>query len=277
MTNSELTVESHYTQGGLIDSIRAAIKKSGLNLDNLTAKDIAALDEFHVRGREATTEIAEMAQLKSSDRVLDVGCGIGGPSRHLAAEYGCHVTGIDLTEEYCQAAEMLAGLTGMTEKVAYRHGDALDLPFDDAAFDVVWTQHVSMNISDRPKLYSEMYRVLKPGGRLAIYDVIGGNGEPLHFPVPWAAQQSISFLLNAKDLRAALETAGFEVETWRDAGASTLEWIAKMAAAPPPDAPPTLTVGLLMGSNMAEKAANLRRNLKEGKISLLQAVLTRAA
>ena len=277
MASGELTVESHYTRGGLNDAIRTALADSGLDLDNLTAKDLAVIDEFHVRGRDATTEIAALAELKSSDRVLDVGCGIGGPSRHLATEYGCHVTGIDLTEEYCQAAEMLAGLTGLGDKVTYRHGDALDLPFEDAAFDVVWTQHVSMNISDRPKLYSEMRRVLKPGGRLAIYDVIGGDGEPLHFPVPWAAQPSISFLLNADDLRALLEATGFEVVTWRDASASTLEWIAKIAASPPPEGPPSLTLGLLMGANMAEKAGNLRRNLKEGKISLLQTVLTRKA
>ena len=275
MPSGELTVESHYTVGGLNDAIFAALEASGLDLENLTAKDIAAIDEFHVRGREATTEIAALAGLEPSDRVLDAGCGIGGPSRHLATEYGCHVTGLDLIEEYCQAAEMLAGLAGLEDKVAYRHGNALDPPFEDSAFDVVWTQHASMNISDRPKLYSEMHRVLKPGGRLAIYDVIGGDGEPLHFPVPWAAKPSISFLLNADDLRALLEATGFEVVTWRDARASTLGWIAKMAARPPPDGPPSLMLGLLMGSNMAEKAGNLRLNLKESKIGLLQAVLTR--
>ncbi|NQV20338.1 MAG: methyltransferase domain-containing protein [Rhodospirillales bacterium] len=233
MPSGELTVESHYTQGGLSSAIMTAIVEAGLDPDNLTEKDITAIGEFHVRGREATTEVAALVKLKKTDRVLDVGCGIGGPSRHLATEYGCHVTGLDLTEEYCQVAEILAGLTGLEDKLTYRHGNALDLPFEDASFDVVWTQHASMNISDRPKLYAEMHRVLKPGGKLAIYDVIGGNGEPLHFPVPWAAQPSISFLLNAADLRAVLEGTGFEVLTWRDASEATLEWIKKMAASPP--------------------------------------------
>lgn len=275
MPSGELTVESHYTQGGLSSAIMTAIVDAGLDPDNLTEKDITAVGEFHVRGRDATTEVAALLELKKTDRVLDVGCGVGGPSRHLATEYGCHVTGLDLTEEYCQVAEMLAGLTGLEDKVSYRHGNALDLPFQDASFDVVWTQHASMNISDRPKLYAEMHRVLKPGGKLAIYDVIGGNGEPLHFPVPWAAQPSISFLLNAADLRAVLEGTGFEVLTWRDASEATLEWIKKMAASPTPDSPPILTLGLLMGSDMAVKAGNLRLNLKEGKIQLLQAILQR--
>jgi SAM-dependent methyltransferase len=277
MPNSDLTVESHYTQNDLRSAILTAISEAGLDPDNLTEKDIAAIGEFHVRGRDATTEVATLVQLIESDTVLDVGCGVGGPSRHIATEYGCHVTGIDLTEAYCQVAEMLAELTGLKDKVSFQHGDALDLPFEDATFDVVWTQHASMNISDRPRLYSEMYRVLKPGGRLAIYDVIAGDGEPLHFPVPWAAKQSISFLLNAEDLRAVLEHTGFEVVTWRNVTESTLEWMAKMAASPPASTAPSLTLKLLMGADMAEKAGNLRRNLKEGKINLLQAVLTHGA
>lgn len=162
-------VEDHYTRSNLRDIILLELQKAGRDINALTPEDLSPVDEFHIRGREATKELANLADLKRDSHVLDVGSGIGGPSRYLASEFGCYVTGIDLTEEYCQVAKMLAQRTGLKDRVNYEYGDALQMPFDDGIFDVVWMQHTTMNIEAKLKLYSEIYRVLKLGGRLALY------------------------------------------------------------------------------------------------------------
>lgn len=275
MAVQKLTVETHYGLAGLGDAILAAFTKAGKDLDHLTPEDLAIVDEFHVRGRAATAEVARLAKIASEDTVLDVGCGIGGPSRHLAAEFGCHVTGLDLTEEYCSVAAMLTEKTGLAGKIDYRHGDALAMPFADRSFDVVWTQHVSMNISDRPGLYAEMHRVLKPGGRLAIYDVVAGGGGDLYFPVPWAREPSISFLLSGAEMRELLENTGFKVSAWRDATPPALEWFESVSATAAPGGAGSLGLGLLLGDDLAAMVANMRRNLEEDRVALVQTVLVR--
>jgi SAM-dependent methyltransferase len=169
-------VERHYTRGQLERSILEALERAGKDLERLSLDDLAPIDEFHIRGREATKELAEEIGLDAEKLILDIGCGLGGPSRRLASEYGCRVIGLDLTEEYCRVAEALSTRLGLQALVSYRTGNALALPFDDMSFDVVWTQHASMNIGDKARLYGEMYRVLKPGGQLAIYDILAGPG-----------------------------------------------------------------------------------------------------
>lgn len=191
------TIEDHYARSDLGAAILSALVAAGKNPENLTPDDLVALDEFHIRGREATRELASRLHLDQTKGVLDVGSGIGGASRFLAVKFGCHVTGLDLTEEYCRVATMLAERLGLGERVKYQHGDALRLPFDDASFDVVWTQHTAMNIQDKRTLYAEIRRVLKSGGLLAIYDILAGPVGPLHFPVPWARDPSTSFLITS--------------------------------------------------------------------------------
>ena len=166
-------VETHYTRQDLGGIILAALKRAGKDIDHLTPDDLAPVDEFHGGQRQATIRLADLLGFRGGERVLDIGSGIGGPSRFLASRYGCQVAGIDLTAEFCRVAEMLTRLTGLTDKVGYRQGNALDLPFEDMSFDVVWSQNASMNIADRDRLYSEMHRVLKPGGRLALQEVVG--------------------------------------------------------------------------------------------------------
>ena len=161
-------VEDHYTSGDLGAAILAALQGMGKDIDHLTPDDLAPVDEFHGGQRPATIRLAELLGLTGSERVLDVGSGLGGPSRFLAWRYGVRVSGVDLTAEFVRVAEMLTRRTGLVGQVDYRQGDALDLPFADASFDVVWSQNAAMNIADRDRLYREMRRVLKPGGRLAL-------------------------------------------------------------------------------------------------------------
>jgi SAM-dependent methyltransferase len=267
-------VETHYTRRDLGDVILAALKQAGKDIDRLTPDDLASVDEFHGGQRPATIRLAELVGFTGTERVLDVGSGIGGPSRFLASRYGCHVTGIDLTAEFCRVAEMLTRLTGMTGQVSYRCGNALDLPFDDGSFDVVWSQNASMNIADRDRLYTGIYRVLKPGGRLALQEVVAGPGGEPYFPVPWAREPSISFLLSAEATRAKLEAVGFRVVAWQDTTRASLE--SSLARAQAAGGPlPVLGIHLLIPRDWEAIAKNSARNLQEDRTRLFNAVLER--
>jgi MPBQ/MSBQ methyltransferase len=232
--SSATVVERHYTRLNLENTILTALKNAGKNVDQLTVDDIAPIDEFHTRGREATANLASLLanDLQPNFHVLDVGSGIGGPSRYLASKFGCHVTGLDLVGEYCSVADSLAKRVKLDNLLTYRQGDATHIPFEDATFDVLWTQHASMNIAYKKRLYSEMYRVLKPGGKLAIYDVfkgsnisnIDGSASSVHFPVPWAPDPSISHLILREDARKLLkEVVGFKEVIWEDKTESVID------------------------------------------------------
>jgi SAM-dependent methyltransferase len=269
-------VAEHYAREDLGETILAALRAAGKDVDALTPDDLAPLDQFHVRGLEATEQLAELAALDARTRVLDVGCGIGGPARHLAAKHGCRVTGLDLTEEFCRVASMLAARTGLSERVEFRQGDALDMPFEDASFDVVWTQHASMNIADKDGLLAEMHRVLEPGGRLALYDILAGPGGPPHFPVPWAREPEISFLDAPEALRARLEALGLDILAWRDVTEPVTDWARTTRAKVAEHGPPPLGLHLVMGPDWGEMFGNVGRNLEEGRIAIYQAVARKA-
>ena len=268
------SVNRYYGQPDLSAKILAALQRAGKDLDGLTRDDLAPFDEFHIRGRAATTELAAAAGLREGTAVLDVGSGIGGPARTLAAEFGCQVTGLDLTEEYCQAAAMLTERVGLSDKVSIRHGNALKMPFDDETFDQVWMQHTWMNIEDKGRLFGEIRRVLRPGGRLALYEIFAGSVAPPHFPVPWADDPAISFLVAPAEARRLLAAAGFRELAWTDVTGSSIEWFRQLRAAAGQGGPPPLALHLII-DNFAEKAANVLRNLEEDRIVVAQAVYER--
>jgi len=269
-------VSDHYGGDGLEARIARAMTEAGMGDQAIDWRLLAPLDQFHVRGLAASQELAEGLGLRPGASILDVGSGLGGPARHLASVFGCQVTGVDLNPAFVDVARMLANRTGLTASVVFRQADALDLPFADASFDHAWTQHVAMNIQDKASLYRSIRRVLKPGGRLAIYDVVQGGGEPLIFPVPWASAPDISFLATPESMRRDLAETGFAERAWSDKTELGLAWFAEQQAARQSgSAPGPLGLQVVMGPQMAIMAANLARNLAEGRARLVQVIVER--
>jgi sarcosine/dimethylglycine N-methyltransferase len=266
-------VRDHYRATGLTERLKTALAALGPEDQQLTPQQLAALDQFHTRGLAATAELAKLAGVTSGMSVLDVGSGIGGPARFLAAAYGCPVTGVDLSEQFVDAARYLTERTGQSERVSFETASALELPFNDGHFDVVLLQHVAMNISDRARLYREIRRVLKLGGKFAIHDVVLNGGDP-HYPFPWARTPATSFLLTAAATREAIEPAGFRALALQDDSEAAKAWIAQLRAFGPP---PALNLGVVMGPDFAQIAANLGRNLMDGRLGVLTAVFEAAS
>jgi sarcosine/dimethylglycine N-methyltransferase len=268
-------VEAQYTSGNLGEVILDALEAAGKDVAHLTPDDLAPVDEFHGGQRPATIRLAELVDFTGTERVLDVGSGLGGPSRYLAWHYGCRVSGVDLTAEFVRIAETLTRLTGLVGRVDYRQGSALDLPFEDVSFDVVWSQNVAMNIADRDRLYAEMHRVLKPGGKLGLQEIAAGPGGPPHYPVQWARTPDISFLYSQQATRAKLEMAGFRVLVWQDTTATALaSAVARAGNAVGP--PPVLGTHLIIGADWQAMFRNSARNLEERRSELFNAVLERS-
>jgi len=269
------SVSGHYTSGDLERRILSALEEAGKDLDSLAVDDLAPVDEFHIRGRVATEELAKLAEIEPGQALLDVGCGLGGTSRYLASTFGCNAVGVDLTEEYCRVAEKLSARVGLGDRTAFRQGSALDLPFPDGQFDIVWTEHVQMNIPDKAGFYRELRRVLKPHGRLAFHDIFAGANEGAHFPVPWASDASISHLISVEELNVLLAELGLSALRWEDKSNASVTFF--KTAQKRIRTKGWLPVGLhlLMGDDASVKFGNVLRNLEEGRVQVIQAVMER--
>lgn len=268
----EPEVQQHYTAADLEALILAAVAPSDKG-GRLQVDDLAALDQLHAGGKPATLALARLAGLRAGMSVLDVGGGLGGPARTLAATFGCRVCVLDLTVAYCRAGARLTERTGLGDRVRFVRGSALTLPLRDAAFDVVWTQHSTMNIADKERLYAEAYRVLRPGGLLAFHEVMAGPGGEPYYPAPWADDPAISFLAHPEAVRALLTRQGFVERAWLDVTASAVD---EMRRARPASGPPHLLVLTRGPETGTAILRNFRRSVQEGRVSVIQAVFERA-
>jgi len=272
MTDVLDRVRDHYRATDLTERLKTALAVFGPEEQRLTPQQLGALDQFHTRGLAATAELARLIGINADMTVLDVGAGIGGPARFLAATSGCRVTGVDLSEPFVDAARYLTGRTGQGEQVSFRTASALELPFGAGDFDVALLQHVAMNIADRARLYGEIRRVLKQGGRFATFDIVANGGEP-HYPVPWARTPATSFLLTAAATRETIEAAGFRTLVWQDDTDAAKAWIAALRGSAPPSSP---NLGVVIGPDFAQLFANMGRNFMEGRIGVVTAVFAAA-
>jgi MPBQ/MSBQ methyltransferase len=275
-SNDADAISAHYTAGDLATAILDGLRASGKSPDHPTIDDLAPVDQFHLLGKPATLALARRAGLRAGMRVLDLGGGLGGAARTLASVFGCQVTVLDVTEEFCQVGAMLTARMGMSEHVTFRHGDATAIPFPDASFDIAWTQQAAMNIADKERFYTEIHRVLRPEGRYAFQEVLAGAVQPIHFPVPWAAEPTLSFLSSADEMRSGLRAVGLAEVVWVD---MTVEAVAfareRAAAAAKQQGLPPLGIHLIQGADMQTKTANSNRNFFEQRTGLAHGIFAR--
>ncbi|MGH8649686.1 MAG: class I SAM-dependent methyltransferase, partial [Burkholderiales bacterium] len=236
---------------------------------SLTVEDLAPLDQFHTRGLAATRELISIAGVKPGWRVLDVGSGLGGPARVLASEKNCHVTGVDITKEFCKVATLLSKLTALDQVTEFRHGDATALPFKKDQFDLVMTMQIQMNIEDKQRFYGEIFRVLKPGGRFVFQDIMSGPGGDIYLPVPWATRRESSFLIAIDTLRDTLQQVGFQIETLEDTSEEALAWRKSQPAAAGL-APSPLGIHVVMGDQYAFMQSTQVRNLEQRRVAYVR-------
>jgi sarcosine/dimethylglycine N-methyltransferase len=266
-------VARHYGSGGIAERVLAALREAKGPDAPLTPENLAPFDHFHGRGPVATAELAAQLQPQPRERLLDIGSGIGGPARWFAAKFGVHVTGVDLTPEFCAAARALNAATGLADRVTIVEGSALDLPVPNAAFDGAYSQNVIMNIADKRQFYREAFRALKPGGRLALSNLCAGpNGEP-YFPVPWATARDTNFLASPEEMRADLLAAGFDLVSFRDITEAMREAQRRSAERFARGDMPRIAVDIVFGERAREMQLNSGRSIEEGRGLAIEALV----
>ena len=265
-------VASHYTAANMLQRIDAALVESGIDPEHPTLEALAPYDNFHSRGPAATRDLSATAGFPAGARVLDVGGGLGGPARTLANRSKVHVTVLDLTPSFVDTGRILTERLGMSDLVEFQVGDGTQMPYADASFDGVWTQHSTMNIPDKAALYAEIHRVLKPGGRLAMQEVMKGHADGIDYPLPWATSAEFSFLQTVDEMRSLIAASGFRELVWNDESEVVL------ADTPGPGAPPSGQPAgptALWGSAFVERIQNVTRCLRDGKLVIVRALFER--
>jgi sarcosine/dimethylglycine N-methyltransferase len=263
------TLETHYSARDIEARILAGIRAAGLNPEQqLSTEELGALDHFHTGGLQASRELLELARIRPEDHVLDIGAGLAGCARLIASQVGCRVDCLEMSTDYCAGAALLNRLTGLEDQIKVQQGSAIDLLYTDDSFDVVWMQNVGMNIPDKQKLYEEIARVLKPGGRFAFQEVAAGEEAISFFPLPWASDTAHNFLITAEEMHVILGGFGFTAELFEDVSDSQFS---RGTANSTPAAPGQLSLSVFV-DNLAEKAGNARRSLEEGQVRYVRGV-----
>ena len=271
VTTQPFGLEAHYGRHAtLVPDILAGLTNAGYDIDALDPTALSGADEFHLGGRLATLAVLDAVRADAPRSVLDVGCGIGGPARTIARELDAQTVGVDLTPSFVAAATDLTARVGLAHQVSFEVGDALALAQPDERFDLVTLLHVGMNIADKPTLFAELARVVRPGGSVLVYDIMRLAPGELTMPVPWASSDDHQHLADANEYLRALRGAGLEPGTpvdHRPVVATALQHAA--------DTPPPVNLSNLMGPDFAEMFTNLRAAVAGGLVAPVQIVASK--
>jgi SAM-dependent methyltransferase len=271
-------VADHYTHGSLLDAIRHGIEKLGKTVATVTLEDLGPVEEFHIGGREASAVFLDQLDLAPDESVLDVGCGLGGVARFAASRYGSRITGVDLTPEFVRTGQVMNTWVNLQDRITLEQGSATAMRYEDDSFDKAYMMHVGMNIADKSSLMKEIHRVLKPGGRLGVYDIMRTSGEELTFPVPWASEPGGSALATVDEYGLALEAAGFRVSGERNRHEVAVRFFDRLKAATnAAGGPPPLGLHILLGADAAKKTANMVENVRTGRIAPIELFAVKGA
>lgn len=276
MSDVDSKIVDHYSTDGLLARIEAALRADGVDPARPTIEALAPYDQFHGRGVEATEDLAALVTVRPSDHLLDVGSGLGGPARWMSTRFGCRVTGVDLTPEFCAIAKHLTRATGLEGRVRFEAGSALAMPFDAATFDGAYSMFVTMNIGDKAGLYRELHRVLKPGGWFTLSEIVRGNDGDVAYPLPWAATAAESFLSTVDGTRDGLQSAGFVVEAVRNDLARALDFGRRSRAiVERGEKPPYRANALIHGDIAGVTLRNVARGYQDGSLVPIEVVARR--
>lgn len=264
------SVSRQWGEGDVLGRILDAVRATGLSPDSLTVETLAPVDHFHARGFAATRELADLLPIRAGDRLVDIGCGVGGPARYLASRFDCHVDGVDITGPFVQAANHLSELTGLQDRVTAQLGDGQNLPYQDSLFDGGFSQHVTMNVPDRDRFFSEAFRVLRPGAFFALTEHGLGDGRVPHHPVPWSDDGDHEHLMRPEETVARLEDAGFRDIDITETGEKYLQAYRHVLALAERGELPRLGVHILLGPSAPAKTRNAARNIEEGRTRPVQ-------
>jgi len=274
----EREIAVHYTKEGLLERLEAELRDDGIDPARPTVEALAPYDQFHGRGLEATEEVAAALAPEAGDHLLDIGSGIGGPARYMAQRFGCRVTGIDVTPEFCAVARELTSRLSLDELVSFHEGSALAMPFADRSFDAAYSMNVAMNIADKAGFYGEIFRVLKPGARFVLSEIARGTGPDIDYPTPWAKSARTSFLATPQETRTGLVAAGFEVLSLADKRQASAAYGARSRALVEQGGKPLhRAIGVVHGPMAATLIANSARGIQDGRTLPIEVVCRKPA
>ncbi len=231
MSNYGHKIRHHWVNRDSYKDLLATLERGGSSLIGLDIDRLSSRDQMHAGLLDATKTFVEWIDLKPGSSVLDLGSGLGGSARFLASACSVAVTAVELCPELNEAANRITRQLDLEDKIDHLCMDITapcDLKTD--GFDLVWIQHVDMQVANKPELYARAAEHLAKRGRVVWHDWLAGSGGPVIWPLFWSADGEISFLADREEFTDLLKSAGLEITRLEPIPDLTSSWFEKSRA-----------------------------------------------